>query len=218
MKRDQAVSDNMTATLGRKYNDLNKAVKDSCKRDKKLWIETKRQEAEHTAAKNDAKSLYKIVRDLTGSRPNTSIPIKNMGRTILLSEEEHDARWVKHFSEVLNQPIPTILLDLDYDINNVTDDADISMTDISKYEIEEGLRALVNNKASGLEFIPAELFKTGGHAMDDELTKIANIVWYTVKVPEEWNCGAIVKLRKKGNLCDCDNYRGIILLKIAKKV
>ena len=159
----------MTATLGRKYNDLNKAVKDSCKRDKKQWIETKRQEAEHTAAKNDAKSLYKIVRDLTGSRPNTSIPVKNMGRTILLSEEEQDARWVKHFSEVLNQPIPTILLDLDYDINNVTDDADISMTDISKYEIEEGLRALVNNKASGLDFIPAELLKTGGHAMVDEL-------------------------------------------------
>ena len=92
MKRDQEVSDSMTATLGRKYNDLNKAVKDSCKRDKKQWIETKRQEAEHTAAKNDAKSLYKIVRDLTGSRPNTSIPIKNMGRTILLSEEEQDAR------------------------------------------------------------------------------------------------------------------------------
>ena len=49
--RDQAVSDNMTAILGRKYNDLNKAVKNSCKRDKKQWIETKCQEAEHAAAK-----------------------------------------------------------------------------------------------------------------------------------------------------------------------
>ena len=107
---------------------------------------------------------------------------------------------------------------MDYDINNVTDDADISMTDISKYEIEEGLRALVNNKASGLDFIPAELLKTGGHAMVDELTKIANIVWYTVKVPEEWKCGAIVKLRKKGNPCDCDNCRGIMLLIITRKV
>ena len=51
---------------------------------------------------------------------------------------------------------------MDDDINNVTDDADISMNDISKYEIEEGLIALANNKAAGLDFIPAELLKWGG--------------------------------------------------------
>ena len=33
-KRDQTVSDNMTKTLGRKYNDLKKAIKSSCKRGK----------------------------------------------------------------------------------------------------------------------------------------------------------------------------------------
>ena len=76
-KRNQAVSHDMTETLGRKYNDLNKAVKNSCKLDKKQSTETKSQEAEHAAAKNNARSLYKIARDLTGSRPNTSIPVKN---------------------------------------------------------------------------------------------------------------------------------------------
>ena len=91
MKRDQAVSDDMTATLAREYNDLNKAVKNSCKRDKKQWTETKCQEAEHAAAKNDAGSLYKIVRDLAGSIPNTSIPIKNKAGTILFSEEKQNA-------------------------------------------------------------------------------------------------------------------------------
>ena len=33
--------------------------------------------SKNMAAKNDARYLYEIVRDLTGSRPNTSIPIKN---------------------------------------------------------------------------------------------------------------------------------------------
>ena len=33
-KRDQTVPDNMTKTLGRKYNDLKKAIKSSCKRGK----------------------------------------------------------------------------------------------------------------------------------------------------------------------------------------
>ena len=35
------------------------------------------QEAKHTAAKNDASYFHEIVRDLTGSRPNISIPMKN---------------------------------------------------------------------------------------------------------------------------------------------
>ena len=33
------------------------------------------------------------------------------------------------------------------------------MNDISKEEIKERLRALANNKATGLDFIPAELLK-----------------------------------------------------------
>ena len=53
--------------------------------------------------------------------------------------------------------ILTIVLDLNAEINNVNDD--ISMNDISKEEIVEGLRALANNKAAGSDFIPAELLK-----------------------------------------------------------
>ena len=37
--------------------------------------------------------------------------------------------------------------------------------------------------------------------MVDELTKITNIVFHTVKVPDEWKCGAIVKLQKKKETC-----------------
>ena len=33
--------------------------------------------SKNTAAKSDARYLYEIVRDLTGSKPNTSIPLKN---------------------------------------------------------------------------------------------------------------------------------------------
>ena len=45
--------------------------------------------------------------------------------------------------------------------------------------------------------------------MANELTKIANIVLYPVKVPDEWKCEAIVKLPEKEDLYDCDHWRGI---------
>ena len=54
----------------------------------------------------------------------------------LLSDMEHNSKWVEHFSEVLNQPISIILLDLIGELN-VTDDVDISMNDISKDETGE---------------------------------------------------------------------------------
>lgn len=75
------------------------------------------------------------------------------------SEGEKNAKWVEHFSEVLNKPIPTILLDLDDDINNATDDAGNTMNDFSKEEIKKRLRAPANTKAADLDFIPAELLK-----------------------------------------------------------
>ena len=71
----------------------------------------------------------------------------------LLSDKDKNSRWVAHISEVLNQPISIILLDLVDEVNNVTNDADISMNDISKDKTEEGLTVLVNIEAAGLDFI-----------------------------------------------------------------
>ena len=37
-------------------------------------------------------------------------------------------------------------------------------------------------------------------------------------IPEAWKTGLIVKLPKKGDLGNCDNWRGVILLPITSKV
>ena len=63
---------------------------------------------------------------------------------ILLSDKDQNSRWVAHFSEVLNQPMSYILLDLVDELNNVADDVDVSMNDTSEDKTEEGLRALAN--------------------------------------------------------------------------
>ena len=71
-KRDQAVCDNMTVTLGRSCNNLNNSVKNSCK----LGSKTNVKKQNILLQKNYARYLYEIVRDLAESRPNTSVPIK----------------------------------------------------------------------------------------------------------------------------------------------
>ena len=92
----------------------------------------------------------------------------------LLSDKDQNSIWVAHISEVLNQPISIILLDLVDEVNNVTDDADISTNDISKDKTEEGLTVLVNIEAAGLDFILVELLKWGD-AMVVGLIKISSM-------------------------------------------
>ena len=103
--------------------------------------------------------------------------------------------WTLQWSSKLTNIHHLAILDLVNELNNATDDADVSMN-ISKDETEERLRALANSKATGLDFIPVELLKWSD-AMVLELTKTASMVWNTLKFPCEINCGAIIKLRKR---------------------
>ena len=50
------------------------------------------------------------------------------------------------------------------------------------------------------------------------LEELFRTVWESEEIPEDWNCGLIVKLPKKGDLTDCGNWRGITLLSVPAKV
>ena len=43
-------------------------------------------------------------------------------------------------------------------------------------------------------------------------------MWRDKKTPRKWKKGLIVKLPKKGNLNECKNWRGIMLLSVVSKV
>ena len=43
-------------------------------------------------------------------------------------------------------------------------------------------------------------------------------MWRDEKTPRKWRKGLIVKLPKKGNLKECENWRGITLLSVVSKV
>ena len=42
--------------------------------------------------------------------------------------------------------------------------------------------------------------------------------WISEEFSEEWNKGIIVKMSKKGNLRDCNNWRGICVLRAIAKI
>ena len=106
-ERDRAKTRDEEKRRDDNYRMLDRKVKRKCRRDKRAWIEKKGTEAEEAASRNDAKTLYRIVRELTGTRSNSSVPIKDKSGRILLSDVEQDERWMEHFRETLNQTSPT---------------------------------------------------------------------------------------------------------------
>ena len=75
-----------------------------------------------------------------------------------------------------------------------------------------------SGKASGIDGIQAELLKADLTTATDIMYNLFNAIWKKDEIPGDWLKGLIVKLAKKGDLGNCDNWRGITLLSVPSKV
>ena len=80
-------------------------------------------------------------------------------------------------------------------------------------ELGNTIKAMTNWKAAGIDAIHAEMLKADLTTSTRALTNLFKNIWEREKIPEDW-----AKLPKKGNLQNCDNWRGITLLSIPSKV
>ena len=67
-------------------------------------------------------------------------------------------------------------------------------------------------KSAGVNNIPAELVQAGGEDVIIALMTICNKIWQTGEWPTPWTQSLVIKLPKKGNLQQCQNYRTISLI------
>ena len=116
--------------------------------------------------------------------------------------------------------------------NNLTWDINDS---ISMEEIQNTVLSMKFNKAPGPDGIPIEFFKAffsksdlsdnQDDSSDDHYSKCAkcllslfNKIW-DGDFPEEWNSAFVISIpKKKGDLSDCNNYRGISLINVGLKI
>uniref|UniRef100_A0A914URD9 Reverse transcriptase domain-containing protein n=1 Tax=Plectus sambesii TaxID=2011161 RepID=A0A914URD9_9BILA len=215
-KRDQAKNPDDVETTALAYANLDRAVKRSCRRDKKDWLEKKCREAQEAADRKDTRALYRIAKDLSGTWKTSSVPIKDKNGKLLLTKDEQDARWVEHFRETLNQPHPPTTYNFGQE--EAQEELRVKDGDITAQEVQMAIKTQKPHKAAGLDEIQAELLKRGGPTVVAKLTILFNMCWQAQTVPEDWQKGVIVKLPKKGNATECTNWRGITLLSVPGKV
>ena len=71
----------------------------------------------------------------------------------------------------------------------------------------------------GPDLIPVKIWKCLGEVGLDWLTELFNVIFRTVKMPNEWRISTVISLYKdKGDVQDCNDYRGIKLLSHTMKL
>jgi len=117
-------------------------------------------------------------------------------------------RWVEHFSEILNRDDPVNPVE-ENEIEELEEIGEIDLENWSLLEVKVALKRTKPGKASGVDEVGPELLPESGHG---RLTRCCNRLWETERWPEMWKKGLIVKIFKKGDLRDCNNWRGVTLL------
>ena len=76
-----------------------------------------------------------------------------------------------------------------------------------------------NGKAEGSDQIPVKVWKCLGEAGLEWLSELFNVIFRTAKMPKEWRASTVIPLYKnKGDIQDCNNFRGIKLLSHTMKL
>ena len=90
------------------------------------------------------------------------------------------------------------------------------MDPITLTEIKKALTKIKSGKAPGPDNIPPEAMKTDPDVTAEVMISLLQKVWEK-NVPKDWRKDFIVKLPKKGDLSNCQNWRGIQLLSLPSK-
>lgn len=181
--------------------DLDKAYE----AEQENYVKEKISEFEQAHNNQKSRLAWSIINEISG-RKN-----KNTGQIKAKSPKERLKLWKNEFQNLLgNKPVieeaPTL---------KIFDELPIKTDAFDMDDLEAAIRTLKNNKATGLDEIPAEVWKIG--CLNDILLQISNKT-YNGSAPDIWRSGGIIPLPKKGDLGLTKNYRGITLSVVAAKV
>lgn len=208
---------NLTANplLQRQYAEKNKQVKRSARQDKRRFMDKFAQEAEDAAKQYDLKTLYRKVKVISSkNRTTPNQPIKDRNGRYVASTDQQLERWKEHFEGLLNDGN----IETESDQPYIGPSANINTNSPTLAEIVRAIKKLKTNKAAGTDGIPAELMLADPQTTAAALSPHIAEAWNTENFDADWKRGFIVKLPKKGDLRDCNNWRGITILNVINKI
>jgi exonuclease III len=175
------------------------------------------------ARTGDARAFFRWCRSLGAGKPSgvaTPVPIRSVDGELVMDEHHKAQVWSAYFGDLLsdnsglskNKSYWSALLAC----VQVMQANPMLQQSFSWAECTEALKTLANNKACGINDIPAEFYKLARAGKDKPSTalgsvifKILNSMFTSGYIPHCINVSEIITIPKKGDLSDMSNYRGI---------
>ena len=201
-----------------RYVTKRREVAHEIRRCKNVWFQKKAGEVE--AAVRKGRGAWKGLRELqqgrAGLRPVRPHAIKDLDGNLCAGHDSTLQRWYQHFNSVLNvhSSYDVHVVDAVEEYPTRSELADPPTAE----EVVEAMGKLKEGKAGGKNGILPEMVRGCGEMMMDYTLDMFRTVWMEERVPQEWRDALLVPIPKKGDLTQCDNWRGISLLDVMGKV
>ena len=153
------------------------------------------------------KMIYKLSKTRERrTRDLTDIAyIKDSNGTILTDEDEIKARWKESFETLLN-------VENEREELEPTDPVQGPIPTVNDAEIEKQLSKMGRNKACGPDDLPIEAIMVIAELKPELLTYILQQIMAN-GIPDSWKKSKLIPIFKnKGDILECNNYRGIKLM------
>jgi len=157
------------------------------------------EETEENSRMGKTRGLFKKSRDTKGTFHVKMGSIKDRNCRDLREEEDVKKRWQEYTEELYKK-----------DLNDPDNHNGVFThlePDILECEVKQALGNITNNKTSGGDVIPAELFQI----LKDDAVKVLHSlyqqIWKTHQWPQDWKRSVFISIPKKGNANECSYYR-----------
>lgn len=166
--------------------------------------------------KNNTRQYYKNFKLKMSHFTAPTLMLRDQEGKLAHNDRENANIMARSFQKLLNCEDPEQL----FDINTNTEiKTNVENTIPPKLEeVRTAINELKNNKASGENFITAEIWKNASLKTIINLHREIVKIWNNEQLPEEWKVAIIHPLHKKGDKTNPDNYRGISLLDCTYKI
>ncbi|CAG4943626.1 unnamed protein product [Colias eurytheme] len=204
--------------LTQQYRFIRRKIYRSTRKDRRMWADNIAEAAQRAARCGNMREMYQATTRLTGAKNYPKRPLRNKEGQFIVTPEGQLRRWQEHFEELFqaSNNTPTVTADLCRSLPVGT--LDISASPPTEEEVENAIHSLKNGKAPGADLIAAEMLKADIEIAVKHLTPLIQKIWSSETLPNDWNKGLLVTVPKKGDLSNCNNWRGITLLSIPSKI
>ena len=204
--------------LQAEYTKVHKLAKRSVRRDRRKKIDDLAKKAEEAASRSDTAELFKLTREIAGGKNRAMQAVADENGRLLTTVEGQLQRWRDYFCKLLNEQFVEQQPPVSNETHLRRSFRGIKTNAPTIEEIVNATNLLKDHKAAGIDGIPAEFLKADTNITGRLLLPLFQKVWEEEVYPTEWKEGVIVKIPKKGNLTNCNNWRGLTLLSMSSKI